>query len=927
MHAIERAAASSATLVGRARERERLERLLGDATRGRGGSCIVSGPPGIGKSALLTWTIGHAGGFRVVHATCAEHDAERAYCTVRSLIEPLDTDVERVVEHHRRTLQGVLGRGPAAAVDGLAVGGALVGLLALVAETAPLLVVVDDVHWIDASSGETFAFAAPRLCDEPVVMLFATRDAEPDPFRGRLPAMQLAGLSGVDAAELLGPGVRTRVAERLARATNGNPLAMLETAQQLSDEQRRGDVPLPDTLTLGDVLLRGFLHRTEGASDAERRILLLSAADPHLTLSQLREAASAAGSPPSALADVLQRDVLTVDRRRLVRFAHPLLAHAVYQHASDGERRAAHGALASVFTDSDVDRRAWHLARSVDGPDASAAAALVAAASTARSRSDHLAAGEALARAAYLSTGDARVRRLREAGVAFADGGAADRALACFQAAFALVDDLPTRADIALERARPLVFDVGPAAFRDDMTKLARDLEGVDRGRAALVTVLAAFPAFMDADVPGARELCERAIALDPRGHGIAAGFASIGLGIARVAGGDVEDQAASLVERATALAATPLGPATVGLADLLAGALVWIEEFSAASHLLSAMVDSARRLSALSMLAFALVVRADLYHRTGHWQAALADAVEANELSREVRIAPVAYSLVQRARVEVSVGDLVDAREHAEAGMRLALEGGLGAARYSAHATLGSLELTAGRLHAAVTQLEACRAFAREHGVRLVTAVPWAPDLVEAAVRSDRADVAHAVVDQLDRDEAVAQSPLARAFVHRCRGLVAERGYAEEFAAALDAHAGGRVPFEQARTELCFGERLRRDRRSRDARVHLERAAETFGALGARPWSERARRELGLRGSTGGTRRVGERLTPQQFRVAVAVGNGATNREAAAALFLSPRTVEQHLLRVYQALGIRSRAELVRLVATDPEFAHEPDA
>ncbi len=927
MGAFERAGASPAALVGRAREREHLEHLLDDARQqGHGGSCIVSGPPGIGKSALLSWAVARAQGFAVLHATCAERDAARAYGTIRTLVEPLDAHLGRLVPVHERALRGVLGWGPGTAVDGLAVGGALVGLLALAAEDAPVLVVVDDVHWIDASSGETLAFAAPRLGDEPVVLLFAKRDSEPDPFRGRVPVVQLPGLSGLDAAELLGPTVHTRVAEELARATHGNPLAMLETADELTDEQCRGDVALPRTLHLGDVLLRGFLRRTEGASVAERRILLLTAADEHLTLGQLREAATAAGYPPSAVADVLQRDVLTVGRGNLVHFTHPLLGHAVYQHATDDERRAAHAVLAGVFTGPDVDRRAWHLARSVDGPDATAEAALVVAARTARSRSDHLAAGEAFARAAELATGRARVHHLKAAGVAFADGGAGERARECFDAALLLVDDVATRADIALERTRPLVHTVGPSVLQQDLLVLADDLGG-DPARASLVTAVCALLAFLMGDVNGTQDLCERALACCPDRDGIATAVASAVLQIALVARGDVGDRAAALADQASVLAATALGPTTVGYADLVASALLWIEEFSAASHLLSAMVESARRLSAVSMLAFALVVRSDLYLRTGHWQAALADVIEADELSREGRVAPVAAALVERARVEAGLGDLDDARDHAAAGLRVAVELGLGGAEYRGHATLGFIELAAGRFRTATAHLEQCREFARARGVRLMTAVPWAPDLVEADVRSDRLDHAVGVVEDLTRDGVEAQTPLARALYHRCRALVAECGYADEFEAALAAHADGRVPFEHARTELCFGERLRRDRRTRDARQHLERAAETFSALGARPWLERAQRELGMRAPATGGRGPVERLTPQQFRVAVAVGNGATNREAAAALFLSPRTVEQHLVRVYQTLGIRSRAELVRLVATDPEFAREPGA
>lgn len=910
-------------LVGRAREQARLGQLLDETRDGHGSAWLLSGPAGVGKTVLLDWVRAHAAGMRVLDHVCFETDSQHAFCAVRELVEALEPTISGLVPEQARALASVLGRGPSPTFDAPGLGAALVAALSAAAEREPCVVIVDDAHWVDPSSETTLSFVASRLDDEPVLLLFAAREPE-HLFGGRVRSIDVPGLSPLDAVELLGPRVETAVAEQLARATQGNALAMLEIVQQLTEDERRGAVPLPSTLPLGDVVLRGFVRRTEDLGDAERRVLLVASADAALTVRQLQEATTALGFPPSAVTDVLNRGLLVVDERGHVRMNHPLVQRAVYEDAEETDRRAAHRALASIFTEADLDRRAWHLARGVDGIDENAAGALDAAAHMAASRGDPLAAAEAFSRAAEVSTGEARTRRLVAAGTAFATGGATNRALDALDAALAATDDPLVRADIRLERARPIMVLAGPAALERELLDLAASIEPIDRGRAAFVTAVAALPAFVTGEVGHALERSERALAMSPNRRSAAASLAEVVVQIARALAGEGRDAASALVEHAATLSRAPIGPAMIGYVDLLANALLWVDEFSAGSRLASAMVDSARAQSAVAMVAYALTVRADLYARTGHWQAALADATEAGELAGDERAA-VVYSLLARARVEAATGDIEDARRHCDAAFRHAHDLGAASMTFVARAILGFVELSAGNVRRAVEPLEAAREFANRQGIRQLTVVPWAPDLVEAYIRCGDTDAAGAVVDELDRQGVAEQGASACAQLWRCRGLVAPDDYDDWFSRALAAHDGLPTPFDRARTELCFGERLRRDRRMREARLHLEAAATAFERIGAVPWFGRATSELATRRATSAPTPP-RQLTPQQYRVALAVGRGATTREAAAALFLSPRTVEQHLLHVYRVLNIRSRAELARLVATDPEFSIEPE-
>jgi DNA-binding CsgD family transcriptional regulator len=429
----------------------------------------------------------------------------------------------------------------------------------------------------------------------------------------------------------------------------------------------------------------------------------------------------------------------------------------------------------------------------------------------------------------------------------------------------------------------------------------------------------AAWASFLAADIGRGLAAADRALAVSAGAGGTVAarakGVRAIGLtlgGEARRALPLFADYRALLeAEEATTEVYRPFAPD--------GQVLTWFEEYAQARELLARTIDSARAQSALGALPWALALLADLDFRTGRWIAAYAGASEAVRVAEELgQRATLAFGLAVLARAEAAQGRADDATAHAGRALEVAREGGVAAGAF-ALAALGLLELGRGRGEQAIVHLERLAAHADEHGLREPAVVQWTPDLVEAYVRAGRHDDA---VRTLERFEQVADATgrtWALATAARCRGLLADDGFDEHFVRALELHATTPTPFERARTALCYGEQLRRGRRRAEARPWLGEALETFERLGAGPWAERARAELAATGETARRRDAPvEELTPQELQIALVVARGATNKEAGAALFLSPKTIETHLGRVYRKLNVRSRTELARLLASE---------
>ncbi len=336
-------------------------------------------------------------------------------------------------------------------------------------------------------------------------------------------------------------------------------------------------------------------------------------------------------------------------------------------------------------------------------------------------------------------------------------------------------------------------------------------------------------------------------------------------------------------------------------------------------------MADAARAESALGALPYLLAVLSEIDFRTGRWPEAYAGAAEAVRIAEETdQEIALAYGLVCLGHVEAAQGRVDACRLHAIRALELAAHRADALVGFG-ESVLGLLELGLGHNDAAISSLEILRRHAREHGLGEPSVVQWAPDLIEAYVRAGRAAEAERELDVFSAQAETTQRTWALAAAARCRGLLADDdSFAAEFETALDWHRRTPTPFEHARTELALGERLRRARRRSDSRQPLRAALETFDRLGARIWADRARTELAASGETARSRDpyASEQLTPQELQVALVVAQGATNKEAAAALFLSPKTIETHLGRVYRKLDVRSRTELARLLASQGALA-----
>jgi ATP/maltotriose-dependent transcriptional regulator MalT len=462
-----------------------------------------------------------------------------------------------------------------------------------------------------------------------------------------------------------------------------------------------------------------------------------------------------------------------------------------------------------------------------------------------------------------------------------------------------------------------MVESHGAKGVREELDALRAQLQQSDPRVSALLALSGAV-AMLQGDFVGARDVLDSTLSSVP-------GPIPAMLEAARLLTGEIT-QIPGLLAYAEHLGAG--GDPLLRGAEFVVVALTWASEHSAASRLVDMLVTSRRTTGATVELAFALTARSLLYFRTGHWGAARADAIEAVDVATHARRpTTLARSLFVLAWIEAGFGDTAMALEHASASYELGERYDLGAFSWHAAAAMGFAYLSNGRPGEAIQWLERARGFARAREVSLLTTSLSAPDLVEAYLRCNQKDAAAQLVDELAAGHPDQQSALGYALFLRCRGLLGGAGAAVDFEAALQQHAEVRAPFEEARTRLCFGEQARRDRDAATAHRNLTAAAEAFERLGAKQWEDRARTEAaactrGRAGSAGKSR--SDSLTPQEYRVAVAVANGATSREAAAALFLSPRTVEYHLGKIYRKLGLRSRSDLVRRVAGDPTFVVE---
>ena len=898
-------------LLGREEERLALDRLLGEARGGRSGVLALVGEPGIGKTALLEYAAERADGMHVLRARGIESEAEVPFAGLAELLRPALTAFEQIPEPQAHALGGALALEPATAQDRFAIGAATLSLLSAYAEEAPLLLVVDDAHLLDAPSAEALLFAARRLVADPIAVVLAVREGEPSLLDGAdLRVLRIAGLDRSDAAELLGQA--PDAVDRLFRATGGNPLALLELAP---DAARLAELPAEGPVPLSASIAAAFVRRFDLLPEPTRRILLLVAASDTGDVAVLAQAASSAGLTVDDLTPAEEAGLITL-AGGMVEFAHPLARSAVYADAVAQERREAHAALAAALPDRDVDRRAWHLAAATVGPDAQAAAALEQAGGRARERSAYAVAAAAFERGGRLAPSeDLRAKLLFAAAESASLAGDSARSLELLDEAALGAEDpvlaariLYLRGDVTMRRGP--VMDGYPL-----IVSAAEQIAETDPELAVEMLARAAYGCFYAGDTPAMVSAAERAVALAEGQNSLRAGFfAAMSHALALVARGEGEAgasaarRAVEIVESSDELRNDPLLLTWAALGPL------WLREAQAGRRSIEHASQLARGQAAVGALPGLLHILARDQATTDQWPAAEASLDEAIRLAREMdQRVELTAALAGLAWLEARQGREDACRKHAAEARIACQELGMGTYGIWTIQALGDLELGLGRPAEAAGHHQEQVTAMSALGIADVDLSP-VPELVESYLRLGRTEDAAAAAAEFSAAAEAKGQPWALARAARCRGMLADE-FEPIVDEALRLHGLTPDVFETARTQLAYGARLRRSRQRVRARDELRAALESFERLGAEAWSEQARAELAATGETARRRDVstlGE-LTPQELQIARLLADGRTTREAAAAVFLSPKTVEYHLRSVYRKLGIHSRDELAK--------------
>jgi DNA-binding CsgD family transcriptional regulator/tetratricopeptide (TPR) repeat protein len=910
--AVEATRAPLAELSGRRGERVLLDELVADIRRGESRALVLRGEAGIGKTALLEHLVAGASGLTVIRAVGVESEMELAYASLHQLCAPLLDRAQRLPPPQREALEIVFGLGVGAAPDRFLVGLAVLSLLAEVAEERPLLCVVDDAQWLDQASALTLAFVARRLLADQIGLLFAAREPG-DELRG-LPELELSGLRTNDARVLLSRAVPfpldVSVRDRIVAETRGNPLALLELPRGLPAAQLAGGFALPQERPLSGRIEESFRLRLEALPDATQMLLLVAAADPVGDPLLLSRAADRLGVAVSAAADAEEDGLLRIGDH--VTFRHPLVRSAVYGGASLEQRRAAHLALAEA-TDPrvDPDRRAWHLAAGAPGPDEKVAMELEQSATRARDRGGLAAAAAFLQRSVALTADvDRRVERALAASAANLYAGAFDEALSMLSIAEAGSPDELQRARVELLRGE-IAFSSNTGSDAPPLLlKAARRLERLDV-QLARETYLdawgAAWFAGSLATDGGLLEVSQAVRSAPPATHP-GQPFDLLLDGLARLIteGRAVASPALRRVSADFVAAQTPAENSFRWTAlPPVPSYVLWDDE---SWHSINArQLQFARESGALARVPMGLLTGAVIDAWSGEFAKSAEATAEADAIveATGTRLAPYAAMLLVALQ-----GREADGLALLESAITDAAAVGQGFALQWAEFVKAILYNGLGRYEEALVA-----------GQRAIDETPelfvssWAlPEVIEAASRNGEAQRAAGALERLTEHAAVAGTDWAVGIESRSRALMSEGDTAERFYRnAIERLARTRLRPELSRAHLLYGEWLRRERRRVDAREHLHRAYDLFTAIGMEGFAERARTELLATGEKVRKRTVETRdeLTAQERQVARLARDGLSNAEIGARLFISPRTAEWHLRKVFVKLGVRSRREL----------------
>lgn len=913
-------------LYGRQAERKTLAQLLDGACNSRSGVLVLRGEAGVGKSALLADAVAAAEGMRVVRALGVESESELPYAGLHQVVWPLVRQLDGIPAPQSRALRGALGLAAVDVVDRFLVSAALVSLLAAAAEDQPLLCVVDDAHWLDDPSAAALTFAARRLQAEPVAILFAFRDADDGGFEAAgIPELVVEGIDSEAAFALLeaqaGEGISADVRSRIVASARGNPLALIELPHALTPEELSGLAPLADELPLTSTIERSFLRRAEGLGESARKLLLIAAADDTGDAAVVFAAAEQLGIDKNAFSETEDARLLRL-RDQSVEFRHPLVRSAIYSTASFAERQATHQLLADVLdSDDDADRRAWHLAAATLGTNDVVAGELEQSASRAAARSGYGAAAVALERAAALTpTAAERSRRLLAAARAAWLAGQVEKSRVLLGAAGRLAEDPTLQADIDHLRAL-LELQCGVPAVAHELLIAASDLVADSEPPSAAAMLVAAGEAAAFAGNPDGEIEAGRRAELLQKTLSVALFELTMMSGISRLLSGDAVGGAELLRETIEELE-TSDNPRRFFWAGSTS---LYLLDTDSARRYFAAAVDEARADGAMATLALGLQMLGHTEVLASRFSAAITHASEGLRLARDTgQENGACHNLSVLTWAHGALGDEEACRRCGEETLALASLRGLGLQASFALIGLGELQLGLGRADDAVAQFEA-HLNAGPGGAHAAMKLLMVPSYVEASIKAGRRVAAEAAVPAYEAWVESTGSVAELARLRRTKALLeTDTEAATQFTEALDLHAKGGSPFERARTQLAFGEMLRRSRKRAASREHLRAALETFEQLRAVSWAERARAELRASGETARKRDPStvDELTAQERQIARLVAAGATNKEVAAQLFLSPRTIDFHLRNVFAKLGIASRHELTRFGFGDEEEA-----
>jgi DNA-binding CsgD family transcriptional regulator len=903
-------------LWGRGQECAVLDELVSSVRRGESRSLVLRGDAGVGKTALLEHLVESASDLKVARATGVESEMELTFASLHQLCAPMLDRIERLPAPQRDALGIVFGLSAGPAPDPFLVGLAVLSLLSEVAEQRPLLCVVDDAQWLDRTSARTLGFVARRLWAEPVGLVFAAR--EPGEELRHVPDLEVHGLRDGDARALLSSAVPfmldAPVRDRIIAETRGNPLALLELSRGSTAAELAGGFGMLPAQALPRRIEEGFVRRLASLPQDSRVLLLVAAAEPVGDPRLLWRAAERLGVGPAAAERAEAEGLLAIGER--VTFRHPLVRSAMYRSAAPEDRRAAHLALGEVTDpEADPDRRAWHRAAAAPEPDEEVAMELERSAARAQARGGLAAAAAFLERSVALTQEPApRSQRALAASQASLHAGAFEAAARLLATAEAGVLDELQRARVELLRGQIASASSAGSEAPGQLLRAAKRLEPLDVSLARETYLDAWGAALFAGPLASGSTLLDvsRAARSAPPPPRIqrASDLLLDGLAVLMTEG---RAAAAPMLKQGVSAYLREEIPVEKGLqwGVLASTAAVTLWDFDGWDAVITRQMELTRDAGALAPLSIALNGEGIVVAWRGDFGAAALVAAEADAVTEATgtRIAPYGALLLAGLR-----GREAEAIALIEATIKDATAGGEGLAVQYAHWTMAVLYNGIGRYEEA---LAAAQRASDDTPELFVSA--WAlTELIFASTRTRKEGRATDALERLAETTSAADADWGLGILARSRALLSEGEAAESsYREAIDRLSRSRLRPELARSHLNYGEWLRREHRRVDAREELRKAHAMLTAIGMDAFAERARQELLATGEHVRKHSVERRdeLTAQERHIAQLAREGLSNPEIGARLFLSPRTIEWHLRKVFAKLGIRSRRELTKVL------------